>query len=486
MPPAAARKMSFLTAFELVFVAVSLGLGLFYYHLGALPLAYASFLFGLLGIGILVILRRSESVSVVGNGAVFVLWAFLFAVRYQTGATSGEGLALLSWIWNGVVILLAVYVSGYRGGAIWASLVFLETGLGVYLHQKGHAFPNLIPVDILQVYSLGSYLIGLLVLMLFAFLFEKERLEALERESQKARTIRDSVEYFEGVLKRSPVPTFVVDRKHRVVQWNRACEVLTGLSQEDVLGKRVWEGFALDEGGSLADRLIDDPGSITERFKERILSSSESGSFALETYLPKVKGGTRTILNASLITDPDGRTLAAIQTVQNSPADVCKADVVPSKSGSGCPEWFPFPTFGIDSGGKISLWSKACENLFGYAPAQAMALNPLFLVVEGYRGAFKEAAVEAIQQNRPKEMECQCLRKDGGVIEAVVGFRPIPCEAEGAGGCVIGITDVTNLSYRIRAVEREATETRERLRRLSQEHDLLKGNVATLVRQKKP
>jgi PAS domain S-box-containing protein len=482
--PTAARKIRFLTAFELVFVGASAGLGLFYYHLGALPLAYASFLFALLGIGVLVILRRSESVSFVGNGAVFVLWAFLFAIRYQTGATSGEGLALLNWIWNGVVILLAVYVSGYRGGAVWACLVFVETGVGVYLYQKGHAFPNLIPVDVLHTYSLGSYLTGLLVLMLLAFLFEKERQEALERERQKARTIRDSAEYFEGVLRRSPVPTFVIDRKHRVVEWNRACEVLTGVSREDVLGKRVWDGFALDEGGSLADQVIDDPRSILERFKERILSSSESGSFALESYLPKVKGGMQTILNASLIKDLDGRTLAAIQTVQDPRACGSEAGLMSARIG-GCPEWTPFPMFEINASGRISSWSKACEDLLGYAPAEAMALNPLSLVAEADCGALKEAVVEAIKQNRPREMECRCLRKDGSVIEAVVGLRPIPSEANSTGGCVVGIADVTRLNHRIRAVEREATDARERLRRLSQEHDLLKGNVASLVRQKK-
>ncbi len=483
--PWVARKTLFLAAFEVVFVAASAGLGLFFYHLGALSLAYTSFIFTLLGVGILAILRLTGSLPVAGSGAVFILWAFLFAVRYQTGATSGEGLALLNWIWNGVVILLAVYVSGYRGGAVWASIVFLETGVGVYLYQKGQAFPNLIPMEVLHVYSLGSYLTGLLVLMLFAFLFEKERHEALEREKQKARTIRDSAEYFESVLEKSPVPTFVIDRKHRVVQWNRACEVLTGVSQEDVMGKRVWEGFALDEGGSLADRLIDDPGSIAARFKERILSSSESGTFALETYLPKLKGGTKTVLNASLITDLDGRVLAAIQTVQDPQGCGSKAGQMSPTRGI-CLEGSPFPMFEIDARGMISSWSKACEDLLGYGHAQAVALNPLSLVAKAHRVTFKEAVVEAIKQNRPSEMACQLLRRDGRPIEALIGFRPISSGDDGPLGCVVAIADVTRLSQRIKTMEREVTETREKLRKLSEDHDLLKGNIAALVRQKNP
>ncbi len=483
--PEAERRILFLAAFEVVFVAASAGLGLFFYHLGALSLAYTGFLFSLLGVGLLVILRLTGSLPIAGSGAVFVLWAFLFAVRYQTGATSGEGLALLNWIWNGVVILLAVYVSGYRGGAVWASLVFLETGVGVYLYQKGQAFPNLIPMEVLHVYSLGSYLTGLLVLMLFAFLFERERHEALEREKQKARTIRDSAEYFEGVLKRSPVPTFVIDRKHRVVQWNRACEVLTGVSEEDVLGKRAWEGFAMDEGGSLADRLIDDPRSIPARFKEKILSSSESGTFALETYLPKLKGGMRTILNASLITDLDGRVLAAIQTVQD-PRECGSKSGLMSPARGGLMEWSPFPLFEIDARGMISSWSKACEGLLGYGPVQAVELNPLSLVARAHQVSFKEAVVEAIKQNRPSEMACQLLRLDGRPIEALIGFRPSPRGGDGPPGCVVAIADVTKLSQRVKTMEREVTETREKLRRLSEDYDLLKGNIATLVRQKSP
>jgi PAS domain S-box-containing protein len=231
--------------------------------------------------------------------------------------------------------------------------------------------------------------------------------------------------------------------------------------------------------------LIDDPRSIPARFKERILSTSESGSFALQTYLPKLKGGMKTVLNASLITDMDGRTLAAIQTVQDPRACGSEAGLL-SATGAASWEWSPFPAFEIDSGGRISVWTRACENLLGYAHAQAMGLNPMFLVAEAHRGAFREAVVEAIKQNQAGEMECQCIRKDGRVIETVVSLRPIPSEADGVSGCVVGIAEVTRLNDRTRAVEREAAEIRERLRRLSEEHDLLKANVASLVRQKKP
>jgi hypothetical protein len=113
-----------------------------------------------------------------------------------------------------------------------------------------------------------------------------------------------------------------------------------------------------------------------------------------------------------------------------------------------------------------------------------VALNPLSLIADAHRSALKEAVVGAIQQKRSRDLECQCLHRDGRIIEAVVGLRPISTDAHGPRGCVVAIADVTKLTRRIRAMEREAMETRERLRRLGEEHDLLKGNIAVLVRQK--
>jgi PAS domain S-box-containing protein len=134
----------------------------------------------------------------------------------------------------------------------------------------------------------------------------------------------------------------------------------------------------------------------------------------------------------------------------------------------------------------ISSWSKACEDLLGYGHAQAVALNPLSLVAQAHRVAFKEAVVEAIKQNRPSEMACQLLRRDGRPIEALLGFRPSSSGEDGPIGCVVAIADVTRLSQRVKTMEREVTETREKLRKLSEDHDLLKGNIAALVRQKNP
>ncbi|MFO7967200.1 MAG: PAS domain-containing protein, partial [Archaeoglobaceae archaeon] len=46
------------------------------------------------------------------------------------------------------------------------------------------------------------------------------------------------------VLENVPVPTFVLDKDHRVRYWNKACEELTGYSKEDIIGSdNHWKPF---------------------------------------------------------------------------------------------------------------------------------------------------------------------------------------------------------------------------------------------------
>jgi len=65
-------------------------------------------------------------------------------------------------------------------------------------------------------------MIGFLVLGVIRFFVEREREEALLREESKAQALRESKKYLDDILERTPVATFIVDREHRVVEWNPA------------------------------------------------------------------------------------------------------------------------------------------------------------------------------------------------------------------------------------------------------------------------
>ncbi len=67
------------------------------------------------------------------------------------------------------------------------------------------------------------------------------------REAETA--LRSSLQKLEETIEFMPDPTFIIDRNHRVIAWNRAIETLTGVKREEVLGKEdIQDAFSIYEG----------------------------------------------------------------------------------------------------------------------------------------------------------------------------------------------------------------------------------------------
>jgi PAS domain S-box-containing protein len=313
--PQEIRKFRVLNTLHLVVIMGAPFLGLFYFYTGAVGLFYVVVMAGLLTATSLLLLRKTRNIVLMGNYTVSILWVLIFLISWNTGGITYEGVLNPSWMLKGCLILLAVFLTGYLYGTIWTLIAFVEVGLMVYLYQARFQFPQGIPYEVAALYHLATVLLGFLVIVLMAFLFESDREEASLRAQVKGRAFQESKKLMDDVLERSPVPTFLIDRHHRVVHWNPACEKVTGLSAGDVLGKGVWVGFAMDGGRSLADMVLDDPLLVEEQFADEILSRSENGSFDLDIFLPRLKGGRQAVVTASRMTDMSGRVLGAIQSV---------------------------------------------------------------------------------------------------------------------------------------------------------------------------
>ncbi|MBP1738637.1 MAG: hypothetical protein H6Q48_930, partial [Deltaproteobacteria bacterium] len=186
------RKLRILNTFHLVVIMTAPLLGLFYFYVGALILFYVTILTGLLMISSFLLLRKTRSLVLGGHYAISILWAFLFLVSWNTGAITYEGVIHPTWILNGSLTLLAVLLMGYLHGSIWTMIMFLQVGTIVYLYQIRFQFPNLLPMELTALYHLGTFMIGFLILVLFAFLFEREREDALLREEVKTQALRES------------------------------------------------------------------------------------------------------------------------------------------------------------------------------------------------------------------------------------------------------------------------------------------------------
>jgi len=473
------RRVRVLNISQVIFFVLTLFLGLFYFSIGAFLLFYTVIIAGFLMLGGVVLLRTTKNIVLVGNYAVFVLWATISIVSWNTGAITYEGVINPSWLLNAGLMLLAIFLNGYLSGTIWATVIFVQTGILMYMFRSGHQFPNLLPVDIMTTYYMGVYMVCILVILLFAFLFEKEKSEALIREQEKSQTLRESKRYMDDIFDRYPLPTFVLDKSHRVIQWNRACQDLSGIYPEQILGKRVWEGFFTKDQSSIADIVIDDINSIGKIFGDSLVSDIDSGWFEMDTLLPKLKEGKRAIVTAAPIMDNNGILRGAIQTIQ----EVRKIPIE-----GGMPEYldesFQQPVFRIDSGGKIDMWNKACEDAFGFNASEMIGKNPLTFVAKNYRPLFKDTLIRVLKGESFSNRQWKYAANDGRPVYVLARVFPSQSAENNGVECIIVNTDITEIRLKLKKLSLYAAESNEKLKALSEEHDLLKKNIATFIRKK--
>lgn len=116
-----------------------------------------------------------------------------------------------------------------------------------------------------------------------------------------------------------PDPTFIIDRNHRVIGWNRALEALSGVKREEVLGKKDFQtAFSFYEGARpvLVDLLDLPPHELAKKFP----SVRRFGdSIYVEAFIPTMNSGKGAYLwgKATSLVDHEGRVMGAIESIRD-------------------------------------------------------------------------------------------------------------------------------------------------------------------------
>ncbi|NSL55161.1 ATP-binding protein [Uliginosibacterium aquaticum] len=139
----------------------------------------------------------------------------------------------------------------------------------------------------------------------------------MRAESAEASMLQMLTEIIESY----PVGTFVLDREHRISHCNRACEIITGLSANDIIG-RDDAGLALGvaRGEWLADKVMGsvDEASLRQRYQGRFWPSpTAEGGYEAEMFFPAHGKQSARWLHAAAapLRDATGQIVGAIETL---------------------------------------------------------------------------------------------------------------------------------------------------------------------------
>jgi PAS domain S-box-containing protein len=144
-------------------------------------------------------------------------------------------------------------------------------------------------------------------------------IDITERKNAEVALLEQK-EFLNNLLQNSAAPIFVLDAKHKVVIWNRACEELTGIKAADIVGSdELWKAFYDHRRPVLADLILDGKqGEMPRLYHTYAKSKLIPGDFQAETWFRDNKGVERYIFfNAAPIRNVSGEIIAVIETLED-------------------------------------------------------------------------------------------------------------------------------------------------------------------------
>jgi len=217
----------------------------------------------------------------------------------------------------------------------------------------------------------------------------REQLKRLEeREEWQGKLLREK-KTVEGITEGSPIPSFVINREHNVILWNRACAELTGYEAEEMIGtNRHYQPFYSQKRPMIADFIIDqDIQGLEIAYNRQGITKSKSVDNAYEArdIFKGLDGRNRHLyFLAAPIYDEKGEITAVIETLQDISNEVEMANNLrehaaaiqrEKKTIEGITEGSPIPTFVLDREHKIILWNRACADLTGYEAGEMIGTD---------------------------------------------------------------------------------------------------------------
>ncbi|GAM10881.1 blue-light-activated protein [Geobacter sp. OR-1] len=131
--------------------------------------------------------------------------------------------------------------------------------------------------------------------------------------------LQQQKEFYEKLLDSLSAPTFVIDDGHRVIVWNKACEMLTGLRADEVVGTTgQWKGFYDHERPCLADIVLDgQEGLLSGLYSQFSRSPLQTDLLMAEGWYFLRNEERYIFFNAAPIRSATGEIVAVIETLED-------------------------------------------------------------------------------------------------------------------------------------------------------------------------
>jgi len=245
--------------------------------------------------------------------------------------------------------------------------------------------------------------------------------QAIDRMADDLATDREALrrerKFSEDVIQSVTIPLFILDKEHRVITWNRACEQLTGIKAMDIVGtKEAWRGFHGDAHPCLADLLLDDKGAEARQYYQMVEHSLFNvNSIHAEGWLHNLNGLDRYLMfDATPIYGNDGKLIAVIETLQDI-TSIKKAEDHLRLTGQVIESTREAIVI-TDAENRIVSVNRAFSDVTGFAQEEVIGQDPSMLASGRHDVAFFHNMWESLHVRDAWQGELWNRRKNGEIF----------------------------------------------------------------------
>ena len=265
-------------------------------------------------------------------------------------------------------------------------------------------------------------------------------------------------EMLSQIIDGASVASLVIDQYHRVTHWNTACERMTGIKRNEVLGSREgWKAFYPEQRPLLADMIVDGVDEATMRSfygGQMHRSSIIAGGVEVEAFFPQFgTSGKWLFFTAAPLYDARGAVIGAIETLQDVTARRTSEDellrhrneleeLVRQRSAELAATARDLELFIANSPigvayakkGVIQRVNPAMADMFGYAASDMAGLpaRATYLTEEDFAN-FESHVIPRFKKGEPIHLEMWMRRADGHPIWVQVDAYVANSAAPGLG-----------------------------------------------------
>ncbi len=301
------------------------------------------------------------------------------------------------------------------------------------------------------------------VLQIFAARAAAE-IERLDSEQQ----LRNTQQKLSLHVQQTPLGVIEWDTDFQVVDWNHAAELIFGYSKDEALGHQAKDLIIPPNVVSLIDKVWSDLLKLkggTRSTNENI--TKEGKTIMCEWYnTPLIADNDQVIGVASLVADVTERLRDQQELLKHRDRleELVADRTMEVREQARIIDQIHDAVVATDLDGVITNWNNGAENLFGYAPEEAIGQHIAFLYSDEDRSTMQET-INSLKLHGEYEHEQRLHRKDGEIIYVHLSLSMLYHEngtPRGMIGYSIDITDrkraqenIGKQQYKLEATNKE-------------------------------